>query len=68
MAATAQVTYSSSKDVIVSIDSSLSNKMCGACGNYNDNIHDDWKTADGKVAFEMSAIVGSWSAEDFSPW
>lgn len=68
MAATAQVTYSSSQEVTVFIDSRLSNKMCGACGNYNDNAKDDMKTADGEVAMDVSTIVSSWSAGDFSHW
>lgn len=63
-----RVTYSISQEVNVIIGSSLSGKMCGACGNYNNNSKDDMTTADGKVAADVSAVVGSWSAGDFSRW
>ncbi|KAJ4930907.1 hypothetical protein JOQ06_025210, partial [Pogonophryne albipinna] len=61
-----RLTYSLSKEVTVIIDSSLSGKMCGACGNYNNNSKDDMRTADGKITSDVSVVVGSWSAGDFS--
>lgn len=67
-ASAVRVTYSISQEVTVIIDSSLSGKMCGACGNYNNNSKDDMKTADGKITTDVSVIVGSWSAGDFSRW
>ncbi|XP_070690944.1 IgGFc-binding protein [Pempheris klunzingeri] len=63
-----RVTYSVSQEVTVIINSTLSGKMCGACGNYNNNSKDDMKTADGKIASEVTVVVGSWSAGDFSRW
>ncbi|XP_068180237.1 IgGFc-binding protein [Antennarius striatus] len=65
-ASAVRVTYSISQEVIITIDSSLSSKMCGACGNYNNNSKDDMKTADGTVTTDVSVIVGSWTAGDFS--
>lgn len=65
-ASAVRVTYSISKEVTVIIDSSLSGKMCGACGNFNNNSKDDLTTADGKTTTEVSVVVGSWSAGDFS--
>lgn len=67
-ASAVRVTYSISKEVTVIIDSSLSGKMCGACGNFNNNSKDDLTTADGKTTTEVSVVVGSWSAGDFSRW
>lgn len=67
-ASAVRVIYSISQEVTIIIDSSLSGKMCGACGNYNNNSKDDMKTADGKTATDVSVIVGSWSAGDFSRW
>uniref|UniRef100_A0A3P9H1N3 Fc fragment of IgG binding protein n=1 Tax=Oryzias latipes TaxID=8090 RepID=A0A3P9H1N3_ORYLA len=61
-----RVTYSVSQEVTVTVDNSLASKVCGACGNYNSEPKDDLKTADGKVATDMSVVIGSWSAEDFS--
>lgn len=49
-------------------DSTLSGKMCGACGNFNHNTKDDLVTADGKTTTDVSAVVTSWSAGDFSKW
>ncbi|XP_032374142.1 IgGFc-binding protein isoform X1 [Etheostoma spectabile] len=65
-ASAVRVTYSISQEVTVIIDSSLSGKMCGACGNYNNNSKDDMRTADGKITTDVSVVVGSWSAGDFS--
>ncbi|XP_075321405.1 IgGFc-binding protein-like [Odontesthes bonariensis] len=61
-----RVIYSISQEVTVTVDGSMSGKMCGACGNYNNNSKDDLKTADGKITTDMSAVVSSWSAGDFS--
>ncbi|MEQ2268978.1 hypothetical protein XENORESO_020063, partial [Xenotaenia resolanae] len=63
-----RVTFSISQKVTVSVDGNLSGKNCGACGNYNNNSKDDMKTADGKITSDFSAVIGSWSAEDFSRW
>lgn len=67
-ASAVRVTYSISQQVNVIIDSSLSGKMCGACGNYNNNSKDDMTTADGKITTDVSVVVSSWSAGDFSRW
>uniref|UniRef100_A0A3Q3BQL9 Fc gamma binding protein n=1 Tax=Haplochromis burtoni TaxID=8153 RepID=A0A3Q3BQL9_HAPBU len=48
-ASAVRVTYSISQEVTVIIHSSLSGKMCGACGNYNNDSKDDMTTADGKI-------------------
>nr|XP_040022015.1 IgGFc-binding protein isoform X1 [Gasterosteus aculeatus aculeatus] len=61
-----RVTYSLSKEVTVVVDSSLFGKMCGACGNYNNICKDDMKTADGKIATNVTVVIGSWAAGDFS--
>lgn len=63
-----QVTFSASQEVSVIVDGSLSGKTCGACGNYNNNSKDDMKTADGKMTTDVSVVVGSWSAGEFSRW
>lgn len=67
-ASAVQVTYSLSQAVTIAVDSSLSGKVCGACGNYNDSSKDDMKTADGRNTTDVSVIVDSWSAGDFSKW
>lgn len=67
-ASAVRVTYSISEEVTVIINKSLSGKMCGACGNFNDNSKDDMKMADGKSTTDVSVIVSSWSAGDFSRW
>lgn len=63
-----RVTYSISQKVTVTVDGKLSGKICGACGNYNNHSDDDMKTADGKITSDFSALIGSWTAEDFSRW
>ncbi|XP_067094200.1 IgGFc-binding protein [Osmerus mordax] len=61
-----RVTYSISQEVVVTVGNQLAGKVCGACGNYNDNPKDDLKTADGAPSSDVSVIVGSWRAWDFS--
>ena len=63
-----RVIYSTSQEVTVTVDTNLSGKMCGACGNYNGDSKDDMKTADGTATKDVTVIVGSWSAGDFSRW
>uniref|UniRef100_A0A8C5DKG4 IgGFc-binding protein-like n=1 Tax=Gouania willdenowi TaxID=441366 RepID=A0A8C5DKG4_GOUWI len=63
-----RVTYCISQQVNVIVDRELSGKVCGACGNYNNNSEDDMRTADGKTASNVAVVVGSWAAGDFSRW
>lgn len=63
-----RVTYSVSQELTIEVNTSLSSKMCGACGNYNQNAKDDWRTADGKTTTDVTVVVNSWSAGDFSRW
>lgn len=63
-----RVTFSNSREVTVITTGILTNKVCGACGNGNDDRKDDMQTADGKVTKNVAKIVASWIAEDFSTW
>lgn len=63
-----RVTYSRSQEVTVIVDGTLTNKLCGACGNSNDDPKDDMQTANGKVTNNVAEIVASWRAGDFSRW
>ncbi|KAM6967506.1 IgGFc-binding protein [Aplochiton taeniatus] len=65
-ASSVRVTYSISQELNVTVGDDLANKVCGACGNFNNNAQDDLKTAEGGVAAALSAVVGSWRAGDFS--
>lgn len=67
-ASAVRVTYSTSQEVTVTVSRRLSGKMCGACGNYNDNSKDDMRTAAGVTTSAVSQVVGSWRAGDFSNW
>lgn len=63
-----RVTYSNSQEVTVIVDGTLTDKLCGVCGNSNDDPEDDMQTANGKVTNDVADIVASWSAGDFSRW
>uniref|UniRef100_A0A672F8Q3 Fc fragment of IgG binding protein n=1 Tax=Salarias fasciatus TaxID=181472 RepID=A0A672F8Q3_SALFA len=63
-----RVTYSASQEVNVSIDKLLAGKTCGPCGNANNDVKDDLKTADGTTAADVAEVVASWRAKDFSRW
>ncbi|XP_041845054.1 IgGFc-binding protein isoform X2 [Melanotaenia boesemani] len=62
---TVRVTYAISQEVTVTVDHHMSDKMCGACGNFNTDSKDYLKTADGKMTRNMSVVVDSWLAGDF---
>lgn len=63
-----QVTFSITQEVTVHVKSNLMGQMCGACGNYNEDSKDDMTTSDGKSTKDVSVVVSSWSAGDFSQW
>lgn len=63
-----RVTFSESLEVTVVVDGSLTNKLCGVCGNSNDDLKDDMLTANGKTTSNVADIVASWTAGDFSHW
>ncbi|KAJ8332925.1 hypothetical protein SKAU_G00418210 [Synaphobranchus kaupii] len=56
----------STEEVKVTVSVHLAGKVCGACGNYNDNAKDDMTTASGEVSASVSEVIGSWRAGDFS--
>lgn len=63
-----RVVFSESHEVTVIINGALADKVCGACGNANDDPKDDMQTANGRVTKNVADIVASWSAGDFSRW
>ncbi len=62
------LTYSLSESIVLSISRDLTDKVCGACGNFNGNPADDMTTSDGRNSTVMSVVAASWQAEDFFTW
>lgn len=65
---TMRLTYSVTEGVVLSINRDLTDKVCGACGNFNGDAADDMRTSDGRNSTMMSLVVSSWQAEDFFTW
>lgn len=65
---TMRLTYSVTEGVLLYINGYLTDKVCGACGNFNGDAADDMRTSDGRNSTMMSLVVSSWQAEDFFTW
>lgn len=46
----------------------LSELVCGACGNFNDDASDDLISPTGNSVSNVVELVTSWSALDFNSW
>ncbi|XP_078511515.1 IgGFc-binding protein-like [Lissotriton helveticus] len=53
-------------DVRVQVWDVYAGKLCGACGNFNDNSDDDLQLSVGGQASDASQMIASWKAPDFS--
>lgn len=62
---TMRLTFSGTGEVVLSISTVLTDKVCGACGNFNGVTADDMTTSDGRNSTMMSLVASSWQAEDF---
>ncbi|XDV31973.1 hypothetical protein PO909_002888 [Leuciscus waleckii] len=65
---TMRLTYSVTGGVVLSVNRDLTDKVCGACGNFNGVTADDMRTSDRRNSTMMSLVVSSWQAEDFFTW
>ncbi|XP_041091132.1 IgGFc-binding protein-like [Polyodon spathula] len=61
-----QVTYSITQEVTVTVSADLANQVCGACGNFNGNEHDDMTLSTGKISISFQEVINSWKAMDHS--
>jgi len=63
---TAGITVSWDGNSLVTIKVSMSwlGKLCGLCGNYNNNASDDLQTPDGSLATTPSSFGNSWVLND----
>ncbi len=62
------LTYTLSESIVLFVSRDLTNKVCGACGNFNGVTADDLMTSDGRNSTVMSVVAASWQAEDFFTW
>lgn len=65
-----RVSYDWSQHLRVTITSAYYNGVCGLCGNYNGDPGDDFKTPDGTVVANPTALGESWvvAGADRSCW
>ncbi|XP_030069375.1 IgGFc-binding protein isoform X2 [Microcaecilia unicolor] len=50
--------------LLVQLDSRYSEKLCGMCGNYNNDPTDDFKTPSGNLTSDPTEFGKSWKVED----
>ncbi|XP_069057214.1 IgGFc-binding protein-like [Pleurodeles waltl] len=62
-----QISIGPNADVRVQVWDTYAGKLCGACGNFNDNSDDDLQLSVGGQASDASQMITSWRAPDFSP-
>ncbi|XP_016334063.1 IgGFc-binding protein-like [Sinocyclocheilus anshuiensis] len=60
-----RLTYTHTEGIVLSISRGLTDKVCGACGNFNEVTADDITTSDGRNSSIMSVVISSWPAQDF---
>nr|XP_060639880.1 IgGFc-binding protein-like [Anolis sagrei ordinatus] len=61
-----KVSLSSTGEVQVTVNPSLSGRVCGACGNFNHNQIDDLKGPGGVDVQNVPELMISWIAKDFT--
>ena len=49
--------------VTVTVSTSWRGRLCGLCGNYNDDPNDDFQTPDGSIAASPNAFGFSWALD-----
>ena len=55
-----KISWSTINNLVVSIPSKYQSKVCGLCGNYNDNPSDDTLTKKGRVVDTPERFFNSW--------
>ncbi|KAJ6663588.1 hypothetical protein lerEdw1_009667 [Lerista edwardsae] len=63
-----KVILSSEGGAMVMITPALAGKVCGACGNFNDNQTDDMMGPGGLELSSVEGLLVSWIARDFTHW
>ncbi|XP_043936388.1 IgGFc-binding protein-like [Protopterus annectens] len=61
-----KVSISTTGEIIVVVGDDFANRLCGACGNFNDDKSDDMKLPDGKITVSINDFLNAWKAKDFS--
>ncbi|CAH2318248.1 c-binding -like [Pelobates cultripes] len=62
---TVKIDFSDTGNLSVRVSEELSERVCGACGNFNGNKADDLLTPAGKSAANIVQLITSWTAQDF---
>ncbi|XP_078733791.1 mucin-2-like [Lampetra fluviatilis] len=50
--------------IFVKLDASYKGKVCGLCGNFNGDVSDDFRTADGTTVASAVAFGNSWKMKE----
>ncbi|XP_044846801.1 IgGFc-binding protein-like [Mauremys mutica] len=58
------VYYDWNNHLRVTVPRVFSNSLCGLCGNYNEDLSDDFQIPDGDLASSVTALGKSWAVED----
>ncbi|XP_072906121.1 zonadhesin-like [Hemitrygon akajei] len=59
-----QLQYDGNHFVKIQIPSSYMGRMCGLCGDFNDNQSDDYRKPDGTMAANDTVFGDSWKTKD----
>ncbi|RWS27675.1 BMP-binding endothelial regulator protein-like protein [Leptotrombidium deliense] len=55
-----KVVWSRNESLQVYVNPEYKSKVCGLCGNYNENTEDDWQTKKGELTNNYQRFINSW--------
>ncbi|KAG8570029.1 hypothetical protein GDO81_014653 [Engystomops pustulosus] len=61
-----ELTLSHNEDLSINVHQKFFGSLCGACGNFNNNILDDLKILGRKINYSFSDFIVAWRAQDFT--
>ncbi|CAH2247939.1 c-binding -like [Pelobates cultripes] len=59
-----KVTFDGNHKVVVTIPGNYANKVCGLCGNFNENKNDDFINPEGELEPNSTSLGNSWQVEN----
>ncbi|NXC37851.1 FCGBP protein, partial [Penelope pileata] len=61
-----EVLFGPSGEVTLTAGTTLANRLCAPCGNFNGDAGDDLRLPNGRAADNMAEVVDAWKAKDFA--
>lgn len=59
-----EIQFNGDHELFVKVKENYKGALCGLCGTYNDNHHDDLMTPDGNIVTNVNEFGNSWRVPD----